>query len=107
MDLNLQSSQTQIALIVVAGMISFAWFVMRRRWKLQHFEIQIEQGKATVLRGKVDKEFLADIERICTLWNVTTGQVTGKWQGDDLQIRCAGEASSIQLAIQNAVDNPL
>lgn len=71
------------------------------------FTIRLDGGKAVEVTGDVDEAFVKDVQRICALFGVGSGEVRGVATPRGLRIDCRGEAQQQQRAFQNAVDHPI
>ena len=90
-----------ITVIVFFAILSGLFYLTIR--SRREFIIKISSTEASLIKGEVDEEFVTDIWRICQLWNITEGTVTGIQVGGRIKIHVGGGiAKSHRQAFQNA-----
>lgn len=92
------------SVIVAAGLAGLFWWIGRR----PVFKLQIRGGRVATSTGNVPDQYVQDVERICQLWQVESGQLIGRREGKSVRIICRGKSlQRIQTALQNAWANPV
>ena len=83
--------------IIMAGTL---YLIIRKR---REFVIIISSTEAKLIKGEADEEFITDVWRICQLWNITQGTVTGIQVGGRIKINVSkGIDQSHRQSFQNA-----
>jgi hypothetical protein len=92
------------SLLVAAALAGGFWWASRRAV----IRLTVDEGKVAAASGEVPEQFTEDVERICQLWGVQSGELIGRKQGRSVRIICKGsDLQRIERALQHAWDHPL
>ncbi|MDX1682514.1 MAG: DUF3634 family protein [Phycisphaeraceae bacterium] len=96
-------------LVLVVGLLLVAVAAVVWHWAGGggRFALEIENGEIAGRRGEVPPGFERDVERLCRLWQVESGQIRGRQIGGRWEVTCSGETEKCARALENALDHPL